>query len=99
MSEAKKQRESGSGASVVIRRPVDVWFTMVHLPTGPIRVGRAHRSHEAARDWLPIVKGQWRYFRVSVRKLTVRFGPDGQIDERTKARLDSEFNMDPPSAG
>lgn len=84
---------------IVIRRPVDVWFTMVHLPTGAIRVGKAYRSRKAAVDWLPIVKGKWRYYRVSVRKLTVRFCPDGQIDERTKRRLDSEFNMDPPTAG
>lgn len=80
----------------MVRNPLDVFFTMVHLPTGPIRVGKAYRSREVALGWLPIVKGQWRYFRVSVRKLTVRFAADGQIDKQTKRRLDIEFNMDPP---
>jgi len=83
----------------VIRPSVTVFFTMVHTPWGVKRVGKAYGSRKAALEWVPFVRGAWRNCRVSVRQLTVRFDATGEIDERTKRRLDSEFNMDPPSAG
>jgi len=86
--------------AVVIRHPVDVFFTMVQRPDGEwMRVGRPHSTREAARGWLPIVKGQWRFCKTSIRKLTVRFKANGDVTEATKRRLDCEFNMDPPTRG
>lgn len=92
--------QAASVDAVVIRDPVDVFFTMVRKPTGEwIRVGRQHRTREAAREWMPIVKGQWRFCKTSIRKLTLRFTETGELTEATKRRLDREFNMDPPVSG
>lgn len=78
-----------------MRKPIPLFFTMAHTPHGVRRVGKAYPSREVARDWIPLVRGAW-HCRVTVRKLVVRFNADGQIDAKTKRRLDLEFNLDPP---
>jgi hypothetical protein len=79
------------------RQPITVYFTMVHTPHGVKRVGDAFRSETAAKGWVSFVRGAWRGCRVSVRSMTLRFGPDGRIDAETRKRLDEEFNLDPPA--
>jgi hypothetical protein len=73
-----------------------VFFLMVHHPlNGRIRVGNAHRTEQAARDWRPFVRGAWRGCRVSVSPCTLRW-VGGQLDERSVRVLDQKYNLDAP---
>ena len=74
--------------------PKTVYFTMVHSPQGIRRIGNAYGSKEAALGWTAFVSSAWHGMRVSVRSCKITYGPDGQPDAKTKARLDKEFNLD-----
>ncbi|MFH1604883.1 MAG: hypothetical protein ABIH03_13350 [Pseudomonadota bacterium] len=77
----------------VVRR---VWFTMVlHPAKGWIRAGKAYGSREAAREWVPFIRGAWHGLRVKVSQCTLRW-VNGQLDERSRRTLDEKFNMDAP---
>jgi hypothetical protein len=76
------------------RKPIKVFFTMVHTPTGVKRVGDRHRTRKDAQDWAPFVSGAWHGMRVSVRGCLITFGPDGKPDAKSRERLDKEFNAE-----
>lgn len=78
------------------RKPVTVFFTMVHSPTGLQRAGRPYRTRKAAREWVPFVRGAWHGMRVTVEPCLITFDADGKPDKATRERLDKEFNMDVP---
>jgi hypothetical protein len=74
-----------------------VFFTMVNHPAkGWMRVGKAYGSRDAAREWLPFVRGAWRGMRVKVVQCTLRW-INGQLDEKSRTVLDKRFNMDAPN--
>lgn len=98
MNNATTTPEAAAGVPVpidaVVRR---VWFTMVsHPANGWIRAGKAYGSREAAREWVPFVRGAWRGLRVKVSQCTLRW-VNGQLDERSRRTLDKKFNMDAPN--
>ncbi len=71
-----------------------VFFTMVRHPfNGPTRVGNAYATKEAAKGWLPFVRGAWRVCRVSVSSCTLRW-VDGALDARSVRILDTKYNLD-----
>ena len=75
-----------------------VWFTMVlHPTTGWTRAGKAYGSCEAARSWVPFLRGAWRGLPVKISQCTLRWA-DGQLDETSRRTLDKKFNMDVPPA-
>jgi hypothetical protein len=99
MNNATTTLEAAAGVPVpldaVVRR---VWFTMVlHPLNGWIRAGKAYGSRDAAREWVPFVRGAWRGLRVKVSQCTLRW-VNGQLDERSRRTLDEKFNMDAPNA-
>lgn len=91
--------DGASKIQPVVRR---VFFTMVLNPwkgeSGAWeRVGKAYATREAARSWLPFVRGAWRNVcRVKIAQCTLRF-KDGVLTERSKEILDKKFNMDAPN--
>lgn len=71
-----------------------LFFTMVMHPVkGWCRVGNAYPSKQAARDWLPFVRGVWRGLRVKIAQSTVELH-DGHVSEKSKKVLDEKFNLD-----
>lgn len=71
-----------------------VFFIMVLHPAGKwVRVGNSYPSSEAAREWVPFVRGAWRGLRVKVRPFTIEL-QDGHISEKSKKELDEVFNLD-----
>lgn len=71
-----------------------IFFTMVlHPSSGWIRVGPVYPSREAAREWLPFVRGSWRGCAAKVAQCTVRL-EGGAVCEASRRVLDEKFNMD-----
>lgn len=71
-----------------------LFFTMVRHPaSGWTRVGPAYPSREAAREWLPFVRGSWRGCAAKVAQCTVRL-EGGTVCEASRRVLDEKFNMD-----
>jgi hypothetical protein len=71
-----------------------LYFTMVQHPvTGWTRAGRTYSSKEAAKEWLPFVRGTWRYLRVKVAQCTVVL-IDGQLTDKSRQILSTKFNLD-----
>jgi hypothetical protein len=88
----------GAGRCSVDRLVRRVFFTMVlHPETGWTRVGRCYGTKEAARQWLPLVRGAWRGLRVKVAQCTLRW-KDGQMTESSRKTLSEKFNMEPPDS-
>lgn len=78
-----------------MREPIRVFFTMVRKPCGEVvRVGKPFRSKTVANDWKSFVKGAWNGCRVTVRSLLVTFDEGGGVTEKSRRRLDREFNCD-----
>jgi len=69
---------------------------MVHTPDGIRRVGKTYYSLQTAREWLPFVRASFRGCKVEVRSMVVRFDDSGQMDDKSRKRLDEEFNMEVP---
>lgn len=71
-----------------------LFFTMVlHPSSGWTRVGPAYPSREAAREWLPFVRGSWRGLPAKVAQCTVRL-EGGKVCEASRRVLDEKFNME-----
>lgn len=71
-----------------------IFFTMIlHPEKGWMRVGKPYRSRAAAIEWLPIVRGSWRYMRTKISQLTVEL-IDGKPTEKSRRALDQKFNID-----
>lgn len=78
----------------IVRR---VWFVMVlHPDKGWMRVGNAYGSRQAAREWLPLVRGAWRGLRTRVSQCTLRW-VNGELTDRSRRTLDEKFNLDAPN--
>jgi hypothetical protein len=74
-----------------------VFFTMVRHPIkGWTRVGNAYPSRDAAKEWLPFVRGSWRGLRAKVSQCTLRLEA-GKLCERSRRVLDEKFNLDAPA--
>lgn len=70
-----------------------LFFIMVlHPADGWIRVGKPYHSRSAAIEWLPIVRGSWRYMRTKISQLTVEL-VNGKPTEKSKRILDEKFNI------
>lgn len=81
--------------TIVLREPVVLYFTMVRKACGEwVRVGTPFRTKEAAKSWLQFIQNAWIGHRVSVRSCKVTFASDGKPDEKSKRRIDHEFNID-----
>ena len=71
-----------------------LFFTMINHPIrGWIRVGQPYPSRQAAREWMPFVRGAWRGLQTKVSQCTVHL-VDGQVCEASKRVLDLKFNLD-----
>lgn len=71
-----------------------LFFIMVlHPVDGWIRVGKPYASRAAATEWLPIVRGSWRYMRTKIAQLTVAL-VNGKPTEKFRRILDQKFNID-----
>lgn len=75
-----------------------LYFTMAHTPNGVKRIGNPHRSLEAAKSWVPFVRGAW-HSRVTVRSIEVTRDADGNPTQEFLRRMDEEFNMDVTTKG
>lgn len=73
-----------------------VFFTMVRHPKGLMRAGNAYPSRKAAAEWVPFVRGVWRFLRVTVSQCTLYFDANGALSERSKRLLDVKYNLDAP---
>lgn len=73
-----------------------VYFTMLlHPVKGWIRVGGAKATREDAKWWCRVIRNRWNPNRTRVSQFTFRL-VDGVMDEKSKAVLNTKFNMDPP---
>lgn len=62
-----------------------IFFTMVRRPSGWARVGPAYPSREAAREWLPFVRGSWRGCAAKIAQCTIRL--DGRSVKQEPAEV------------
>ena len=74
-----------------------VYFTMVKISTGWIRVGNAYFSRKDAEDWLPFVSESKGGRPAKAEKLTLNY-VDGALDKQTVRTLDEVFNLDAPNS-
>ena len=70
-----------------------IFFTMVRSHSGWVRVGPAYSSREAAREWLPFVRGSWRGCAAKIAQCTIRLD-GGKVCEKSRRVLNEKFNMD-----
>ncbi len=70
-----------------------IFFTMVRSSSGWVRVGPAYPSREAAREWLPFVRGSWRGCAAKIAQCTIRLD-GGKVCEKSRRVLNEKFNMD-----
>ena len=90
-NEAKEKSSDVSGKVDALVRWV--FFTMVEISTGWMRVGNAYASREDAEGWLDFVSASKGGRPARVEGLDL-FYVDGQLDERTVRELDERFNLD-----
>lgn len=78
-------------------RPIaQVFFTMVEITTGWVRVGDAYSTRREAEDWLDFVSESKGGRPAKVEELKLNYIGDA-LDEETIQILDEKFNMDAPS--
>lgn len=71
-----------------------LFFTMVKHPLkGWIRAGNAYFSRGSAQEWLPFVKGRWRYCKVKVSQCTITL-MNGVPTDKSRKILSEKFNLE-----
>ena len=95
----KEHGDRGSSRATRTRQGVSeirwVFFIMVEISTGWIRVGNAYATRKGAEGWLDFVSAAKGGRPARVEGLELVY-IDGELDERTIRALDEKFNLDKP---